>query len=185
VGRYWTVEILAATRSPRGPRKPALGADHPRPGVALRTADRMGTTRPATHGRAWPFVAPVADRRDHRVLARHVPSRPRRWIRVAPWGGAPGRVRTVGVVPTALAGAADWGETSEVERRIGALHGLGIDAGMFLFAGSLVARLRGGHRVGTQLAVAGNLVIAGAGFLGGRLALHHGTARRTSMDEQN
>jgi hypothetical protein len=85
------------------------------------------------------------------------------------------------LLPAPLTG----GETSEVERRIGALHGLGIDAGMFLFAGSLVARLRGGHRVGTQLAVAGNLVIAGAGFLGGRLALHHGTARRTSMDEQN
>ena len=33
MGRYWTVEILAATRSPRGPRKPALGADHPPQGL--------------------------------------------------------------------------------------------------------------------------------------------------------
>ena len=38
---------------------------------------------------------------------------------------------------------------------------------------------RGKHRLGTKLAVAGNLVIAGAGFLGGHLALYRGTARRT------
>lgn len=81
-------------------------------------------------------------------------------------------------VPTALAGAADWAELSGAERRIGAVHGLGADAAIFLFTGSLVARLRGNHRLGTKLAVAGNLVIAGAGFLGGHLALHRGTARR-------
>jgi hypothetical protein len=81
-------------------------------------------------------------------------------------------------VPTALAGAADWAETSGTERRIGAVHALGTDAATFLFAGSLIARLRGRHRTGTKLALAGNLVIAGAGFLGGHLALHRGTARR-------
>lgn len=75
-------------------------------------------------------------------------------------------------VPTALAGAGDWAEMSGAERRIGAVHGLGMDAATFLFVGSLVARLRGRHRIGTKLAVAGNLVIAGAGFLGGHLALH-------------
>lgn len=84
-------------------------------------------------------------------------------------------------VPTALAGASDWAELSGVERRIGAVHALGADTATFLFAGSLVARLRGKHRLGTKLAVAGNLVIAGAGFLGGHLALHRGTARRTPM----
>jgi hypothetical protein len=86
-------------------------------------------------------------------------------------------------VPTALAGASDWVDMSGVERRIGAVHGLGMDAAMFLFAGSLVARLRGGHRIGTKLAIAGNLVIAGAGFLGGHLALNRGTARRASKSE--
>ena len=88
-------------------------------------------------------------------------------------------------VPTALAGAGDWAELSGAERRIGAVHALGMDAATFLFVGSLVARLRGGHRLGTKLAVAGNLVTAGAGFLGGHLALHRGTARRTSMAERN
>lgn len=84
-------------------------------------------------------------------------------------------------VPTAVSGAVDWAELSGAERRIGAVHALAADAAMLLFAGSLVARLRGGHGIGTKLAVAGNLVIAGAGFLGGHLALHHGTARRTPM----
>ena len=88
-------------------------------------------------------------------------------------------------VPTAFAGAGDWGEMSGAERRIGAIHGLGMDAATLLFVGSLFARLRGGHRIGTKLAIAGNLVIAGAGFLGGHLALHRGTARRTSMAERN
>ena len=81
-------------------------------------------------------------------------------------------------VPTAIAGAGDWAELSGEERRIGAVHALGADTATFLFAGSLVARLRGKHGLGTKLAMAGNLVMAGAGFLGGHLALHRGTARR-------
>ena len=85
-------------------------------------------------------------------------------------------------VPTAFAGAGDWGEMSGAERRIGAVHALGMDAATLLFVGSLVARLRGEHRIGTKLAIAGNLIIAGSGFLGGHLALHRGTARRTSTD---
>jgi uncharacterized membrane protein len=88
-------------------------------------------------------------------------------------------------MPTALAGAADWMEMSGAERRIGAVHGLGTDVAIFLFVGSLVARLRGRHRLGTKLALAGNLVMAGTGFLGGHLALHRGTARRTSVAERN
>ena len=88
-------------------------------------------------------------------------------------------------MPTALAGAADWAEMSGAERRIGAVHGLGTDAAIFLFVGSLVARLRGRHQLGTKLALAGNLVMAGTGFLGGHLALHRGTARRTSVAERN
>jgi len=88
-------------------------------------------------------------------------------------------------VPTAIAGAGDWSELSGAERRIGAVHALGADAATFLFVGSLVARLRGGDRIGTMLAIAGNLVMAGAGFLGGHLALHRGTARRASMAKRN
>lgn len=88
-------------------------------------------------------------------------------------------------VPTALAGAGDWAEMSGAERRIGAVHALVTDVATFLFVVSLAARLRGEYRMGTRLAVAGNLAVAGAGFLGGHLALHRGTARRTSMTEGN
>ncbi|MGZ0146928.1 DUF2231 domain-containing protein [Kribbella sp. WER1] len=84
----------------------------------------------------------------------------------------------VAAAPTALAGAADWAELSGAERRIGAVHALGADTATFLFVGSLVARLAGDHRLGIKLAAAGNLVMATAGFLGGHLALHRGTARR-------
>ena len=85
--------------------------------------------------------------------------------------------------PTAVAGAADWAELSGTERRIGAVHSLGTDVATFLFLGSLAARMRGRYVVGSQLALAGNLVMAGAGFLGGHLALNRGTARRTTAVE--
>ena len=64
------------------------------------------------------------------------------------------------------------------ERRIGAVHALGTDVASLLLLGSLVARLRGRHAAGRGLGLAGNVVAAGAGFLGGHLALTRGTARR-------
>lgn len=93
----------------------------------------------------------------------------------------------IGVVasgPTALAGTGDWAEMSGTERRIGAVHALGTDAATFLLLGSLIARIRGRYVAGTRLALAGNLVMAGAGLLGGHLALNRGTARRTSVAAQ-
>ena len=69
---------------------------------------------------------------------------------------------------------------SGTERRIAAIHPLGTDIATFCFLASLVARTRDRHTAGTKLALAGNLVMAGAGFLGGHLALNRGTARRTT-----
>jgi uncharacterized membrane protein len=83
-------------------------------------------------------------------------------------------------VPTAIAGAGDWAGLEGVERRIGAVHALGADAAIFLFLGSLIARKLGRYARGTTLGVAGNAIAAGAGFLGGHLALNRGTARRTA-----
>ena len=85
-------------------------------------------------------------------------------------------------VPTALAGAGDWVDMEGTERRIGSIHALCTDAASFLFLGSLVARMRHRHRGATTLALAGNLVAAGAGLLGGHLALNRGTARRAPAD---
>lgn len=85
----------------------------------------------------------------------------------------------VASVPTAMTGAADWSTLAGSARRIGAVHALGTDAATFLLVGSLTARLRGRHGMGAGFAVAGNLVLMGAGLLGGHLALSRGTARRT------
>lgn len=84
--------------------------------------------------------------------------------------------------PTALAGTGDWAGMSGTERRIGAVHALGTDIATFLFVGSFIARVRGRNPAGTRLGLAGNLVVAGAGFLGGHLALNRGTARRASAE---
>jgi uncharacterized membrane protein len=84
--------------------------------------------------------------------------------------------------PTALAGTSDWAGMAGEERRIGAVHALGTDTAVFLFLGSLIARRRGNDALGTALGLAGNAVAAGAGFLGGHLALDRGTARRSTTE---
>ena len=89
----------------------------------------------------------------------------------------------IGSGPTAVAGTGHLAELSGTERRIGAVHALGTDAATFLLLGSPVARMRRRHAAGTMLALAGNLVMAGAAFLGGHLALNQGTARRTPAAE--
>ncbi len=89
----------------------------------------------------------------------------------------------VAAVPTALSGAADWAGMEGAERRIAAVHGLGVDIAIFLFLGSLIARSRGRFALGTRLGLAGNAVMAGSGFLGGHLALNRGTARRTGSPD--
>ena len=94
---------------------------------------------------------------------------------------------TVGLlasIPTALAGAADWSELSGEERRIGAVHAVGMDAAIFLFAASLLTRLRGNHQKATKLAAAANTTAAASGFLGAHLALHRGTARRNAYNDE-
>ncbi|GAA1495560.1 hypothetical protein GCM10009628_05620 [Paeniglutamicibacter kerguelensis] len=85
--------------------------------------------------------------------------------------------------PTAIAGAGDWAELTGAERRIGAVHALGTDVAAFLLLGSLIARMRGRHTLGVRLGLAGNAIVAGAGFLGGHLALNRGTARRTTAGQ--
>ena len=82
--------------------------------------------------------------------------------------------------PTAIAGAGDWAEMTGTERQIGAVHALGTDVAVVLLLGSLIARMRGRYALGISLSLAGNAIVAGAGFLGGHLALNRGTARRTA-----
>jgi uncharacterized membrane protein len=80
--------------------------------------------------------------------------------------------------PTAYTGLASWSRLEGAERRIGAVHAVGNDVAILLFAGSFVARLRGQHSRGVPLALLGNLATVAAGHLGGHLALKRGTAGR-------
>lgn len=84
----------------------------------------------------------------------------------------------VAAVPTAIAGAADWSQTSGADRRIGAVHAVGMDVAVLLATASVLARVRGDDRAGVRLAWAANIVVAAAGFLGGHLALSRGLAAR-------
>jgi uncharacterized membrane protein len=80
--------------------------------------------------------------------------------------------------PTAYAGLADWSRLEGADRRVGAVHAIGNDVAIVLFASSFLARVRGQHWRGVRLALLGNLATAGAGHLGGHLALSRGTASR-------
>jgi uncharacterized membrane protein len=96
--------------------------------------------------------------------------------------GAATRLVAVGLLaagPTAYAGLASWSRLEGPERRLGAVHAIVNDVAIVLFAGSLLARVRGQHWKGVRYAVLGNLATASAGHLGGVLALEHGTGDRS------
>ena len=82
-------------------------------------------------------------------------------------------------VPTALAGAADWAGMTGAERRIGAVHAVGTDVATFLFLGSSSRDSAGTTSAPAGSPSLGTAVVAGAGLLGGHLALVRGTADRT------
>lgn len=108
-------------------------------------------------------------------------------------GGRSGRsaaTRLIGVGllsagPTAYAGLASWSRLEGPDRRIGAVHAIGNDVAIVLFASSFLARVRGQHGRGVRLALLGNLATAAAGHLGGHLALSRGTADRSGDPEES
>jgi nitrite reductase/ring-hydroxylating ferredoxin subunit len=78
-------------------------------------------------------------------------------------------------LPTVSSGYSDWADTevaSDAVRRIGIVHAAANATAAWLFAGSLVARRRGGS--GRALALAGGATLAGSGYLGGHLTLAEG-----------
>ncbi|MEU4236130.1 Rieske 2Fe-2S domain-containing protein [Actinoplanes sp. NPDC026619] len=79
-------------------------------------------------------------------------------------------VGTAGAVPAMAAGLADWSQMTRDRRRVGLVHAAANLVAVGLYAGSLVARLRGRHTRGRALGFAG-LSVAGLGaYLGGHLA---------------
>ena len=84
---------------------------------------------------------------------------------------------TVGVVsalPTAVAGAADWADTSEQARRIGLIHGLLNSAGLVLMLGSLWARRTQRRGLGIGLSTLGLTFSTVSAWLGGELVYRMG-----------
>lgn len=76
----------------------------------------------------------------------------------------------VSALPTAAAGAADWSELFEPERRTGAVHALANVAATALYGASFVARRRGNRASGVTLGMAGAAAATIGGFLGGHLS---------------
>jgi len=71
-------------------------------------------------------------------------------------------------LPAAAAGVADWSDTSDAERRVGAVHAASNAIALSLYAASWLARGRSGR--GRLLAAAGLGAMALGGWLGGHLA---------------
>jgi nitrite reductase/ring-hydroxylating ferredoxin subunit/uncharacterized membrane protein len=72
-------------------------------------------------------------------------------------------------VPTALSGAADWGDTTGRPRRIGLVHAAANTTALACYAASWVARRRGQHWRGVALGLAGATAATIGGYLGGHL----------------
>jgi len=81
---------------------------------------------------------------------------------------------TASTAPAMAAGLADWSQMTKDRRRVGLVHAASGAAALFLYAGSLAARLSGRPARGKALAFAG-LSAAGLGaYLGGHLSFAQG-----------
>jgi nitrite reductase/ring-hydroxylating ferredoxin subunit/uncharacterized membrane protein len=72
-------------------------------------------------------------------------------------------------VPTALTGAADWGDTTGPPRRIGLVHALANSAALACYAASWWSRVHGRHARGVALGFVGAGAATVGGYLGGHL----------------
>lgn len=100
--------------------------------------------------------------------------------------GAADAAMTVGVlsaVPTALAGAADWTDTSGESRRAGLVHALLNSVGLAFMIGSLFARRTERRALGVGLSTVGLFLSGMSAWLGGHLVFVMGTnVSRTAFE---
>jgi len=75
------------------------------------------------------------------------------------------------VAPTAWTGWAEWSAAGSRDQRVGLVHAVANAVAISLYATSYVARRRGRHGTGVQLAVAGAAFSGLGGYLGSHLAL--------------
>jgi nitrite reductase/ring-hydroxylating ferredoxin subunit/uncharacterized membrane protein len=85
-------------------------------------------------------------------------------------------------VPTAVTGAADWGDTTGPARRVGLVHATANSAAVACYAASWWSRVRGRHARGVALGLAGATAATVGAYLGGHLManLNIGTNRSAS-----
>jgi nitrite reductase/ring-hydroxylating ferredoxin subunit/uncharacterized membrane protein len=83
-------------------------------------------------------------------------------------------IGALAAVPTALAGAADWGETYGPERRVGLVHALLNTFGLSCVIASLFARRNDNRPLGVALSTAGLSVASFSAWLGGSLVYVRG-----------
>lgn len=94
------------------------------------------------------------------------------------WRTSADRAFTVGVVaavPTALAGATDWGETEGKQRRVGLMHALLNSTALVGFVASLLARRSGARGLGVALSTSAYSIASLSAWLGGKLVYEQGT----------
>ncbi|MGW2304622.1 Rieske 2Fe-2S domain-containing protein [Streptomyces sp. NPDC001809] len=134
----------------------------------------LGRARDALHGR-W-LGHPV-----HPVMVQ-VPVGA--WFSAAVLDAIPGQRRAAGAligvglvaaVPAAVAGWVDWAELQRRQMRVGLVHAAANAAGVWLYTGSLVARVRGRAALGKALGFAGLTVVGLGGAIGGHLAYRQGS----------
>jgi len=90
------------------------------------------------------------------------------------------------VAPTAAAGLADWSELGAFQRpkRVGLVHAVANTVTAGMYAASWLARQRGDHARGRNLALLGAAGLGVGGYLGGHLAYSQGVGVDRNADEQ-
>jgi len=88
--------------------------------------------------------------------------------------------------PTVAAGWADWSELGAFQRpkRVGLVHAAANAVTTLLYGASWLARARGDHAAGRDLALVGSVGLAVGGYLGGHLAYSEGVGVNRNADEQ-
>lgn len=95
------------------------------------------------------------------------------------FGGRRSRPAATGLVafgvamtlPTAASGMAEWRSAGPASRRVGVVHAAVNTTAASFYTASLFARLRGRHRRGVALGLAGGCAAWVGGYLGGHLSL--------------
>jgi nitrite reductase/ring-hydroxylating ferredoxin subunit/uncharacterized membrane protein len=80
----------------------------------------------------------------------------------------------VSAVPALISGFADWSDTNDADRRIGAVHAASGVAALSLYVCSLAAGVAGARRLARGMRVAGFALAGAGGYLGGHLTFSRG-----------